>query len=135
MVENFKNFFMDQASKNLFFGPFRLNLGLVLIWDNLLTLSYELGHLVCKELFKLGSSRKSFSDESFNSHVHPNKTRVFSLDYVFRDLETSGDGLEAEDDVRSSKLAITMEKYLRFQDSIELIEIHQASSLGGGLLI
>ena len=126
---------MDQASKNLFFNLFRLNLSLILRLDNLFTFGYELSHLVCGELYELGSGKSSFLDESFNGHIHPNKTRVFSLDYVLRDLEKSGDRLEAEDDVRSLELVIVMEKYLRFQDSVDLIEIHQASSLGCGLLI
>ena len=105
---------MDQASKTLFFGLFKLNLSLILRWDNLFTFDYELGHLMCKELYELGAGKKSFLDESFNDHVHPNKTKVFSLDYVLRDLETGGDGLEAKDDVCSSELVITMEKCLGF---------------------
>ena len=69
---------------------------------------------MCRELYELGAGKKSFLDESFNDHVHPNKTKVFSLDYVLRDLETGGDGLEAKDDVCSSELVITMEKCLGF---------------------
>ena len=69
---------------------------------------------MCKELYELSFGRRSFFFESFNGHVNPNKTRVFSLDYVLRDLEMGGDGLEAEDDVRSLELVVTMEKYLRF---------------------
>ena len=37
--------------------------------------------------------------------------------------------------MHSSELAVAMEKYLRSQDSVKLIEIHQASSLSGGFLI
>ena len=90
---------------------------------------------MCGELYKLGSGKSSFLDESLNGHVHPNKTRVFSLDYVVLYPEKSGDRLEAEDDVHSLELAVVMEKYLGFQDLVELIKIHQASSLGGGLFI
>lgn len=64
---------------------------------------------MCGELHELGVGRISFSNESFNGHVHLNKTRVFSLDYLLRDLEMGKDGLEAEDDVRNSELVITME--------------------------
>jgi len=74
-------------------------------------------------------------DESSNGHVNPNKTRVFSLDYVLRDLEMGGDGLKAKDDVRSSESVVAMEKYLKFLDSVKLVEIHQTSSLGNDLLI
>ena len=83
----------------------------------------------------MSSGRRSFLDESSDDHVNPNKTRVFSLDYVLRDLEMGGDGLEAKDDVRSSELVVAMEKYLKFLDSVELVEIHQTSSLGNDLLI
>ena len=88
-----------------------------------------------EELYELSSGRRSFLDESSDDHVNPNKTRVFSLDYVLRDLEMGGDGLEAKDDVRSSELVVAMEKYLKFLDSVELVEIHQTSSLGNDLLI
>ena len=67
-----------------------------------------------EELYELSFGKKSFLDESFDGHVNPNKTRVFSLDYVLRDLEVGGDGLEAEDDVCSLELVVVMEKYLRF---------------------
>ena len=67
-----------------------------------------------EELYELSFGRRSFLDESFNGHVNPNKTRVFSLDYVLPDLEMGGDRLEAEDDVRSLELVVAMEKYLRF---------------------
>ena len=90
---------------------------------------------MCEELHKLSSSRRGFPDESFNGHVNPNKTRDFDLDYVLWKLEIGGDGFETEDDVHSSELAVAMEKYLRSQDSVKLIEIHQASSLSGGFLI
>ena len=113
-IEKFKVFFKNQAFKTLFFGLFRLNLGLVFRWDNLFTFNYELGHLVCEELYELSFDKKSFLDESFDDHVNLNKTRVFSLDYVLRDLEMDGDGLEAEDDVRNLELVVAMEKYLRF---------------------
>ena len=88
-----------------------------------------------EELYELSFDRRSFPDESFNGHVNPNKTRVFSLDYVLRDLEMGGDGLEADDDMCSLELVVAMEKYLEFLDSVELVEIHQTSSLGNGLLI
>ena len=74
-------------------------------------------------------------DESFNGHVNPNETRVFDLDYVLRKLETGGDGLKTEDDMHSSELAVAMEKYLKSQDLVKLVEIHQASSLSSGYLI
>ena len=88
-----------------------------------------------EELYELSSGRRSFLDESSDDHVNPNKTRVFSLDYVLRDLEMGGDGLEAKDDVRSSELVVAMEKYLKFLDSVELVEIHQTSSLGSSFFL
>ena len=38
--------------------------------------------------------------------------RVFSLDYMLRDLKTGENVLETEDDVCSSELAIAMEELL-----------------------
>lgn len=69
---------------------------------------------MCKEFYELSYGRRSFPDESFNNHVNLNKTRVFSLHYVLRDLEMGGDGLEAKDDVRSSELVVAMKKHLGF---------------------
>ena len=90
---------------------------------------------MCRELHELSSSIRGFLDESFNGHVNPNETRVFDLDYVLRKLETGGDGLKTEDDMHCLELAVAMEKYLKSQDSVKLVEIHQASSLSGGYLI
>lgn len=54
---------------------------------------------------------------------------------MLRDLEIGVDGFKTEDDVRNLELAIAMEIYLISQNSVKLVEIYQASSLGDGLLI
>lgn len=78
---------------------------------------------------------RRLSDESFNSHVNSSETRIFGLNYVFQKLEVGGNRLESKDNVYNSELAFTIEKNIRSQDLIELIEIHQALSLSGDLLI
>lgn len=88
-----------------------------------------------RKLHELSSSRRRLSDESFNSHVNSSETRIFGLNYVFQKLEVGGNRLESKDNVYNSELAFTIEKNLRSQDLIELIEIHQALSLNGDLLI
>lgn len=51
------------------------------------------------EFHKLSSKRRGFLDEPFNSHVNQCQTRIFVLDYLFGNLEMSGDQFKTEDDV------------------------------------
>lgn len=88
-----------------------------------------------RKLHELSSSRRRLSNESFNSHVNSSETRIFGLNYVLQKLEVGVYRLEAKDNVHNSELAFTIEKNLRSQDLIDLIEIHQALSLNGDLLI
>lgn len=83
----------------------------------------------------MSSNKWGFSDESFDNHFNPWKTSVLGLDYVLRDLKVGGDGLECKDDVCSSELAVAMEEDLGSQDSVEVSEVYQDSSLSSGLFI
>lgn len=63
----------------------------------------------------MSSCKWGFSDEPLNGYVNLFKIRVFSLDYVLRDLKMGENGLEIEDDMRSLELAIVVEEYLGFR--------------------
>lgn len=60
MIKHLKIFLMNWASKVLLLGLFRLNVSLVLRWDNFFTLRNKLCYLVCRELHVLSPSRKGF---------------------------------------------------------------------------
>ena len=61
--------------------------------------------------------------------------QVFGLDYVFGNLEASGDWFEAEDDVYCPKLAISVKEDLEPQHLVQQGEVHQNSSFGGSLFV
>ena len=60
---------------------------------------------------------------------------VFGLDYVFGNLEASGDWFEAEDDVCFLELAISMKEDLGPQNLVQQGEVHQNLSFGGSLFV
>ena len=60
---------------------------------------------------------------------------VFGLDYVFGNLEASGDWFEAEDDMYCLELAISMKEDLGPQNLVQQGEVHQNLSFGGSLFV